>query len=183
VILISPEGETVWQYAKFNRAPGMEQMMTIRGDGVLPVGIIPQGIVTGAVCYDMDFPAHIRQAGRMGSGLLIAPSNDWPEITHMHAAMARMRAIENGSSLLRPASSGISLAVDGRGRIRARVDDAESGGAPLTAVLPVHPVRTIYTALGDIWMWICAVGAAAFLLYGVLRSVNRGATTADGASG
>ncbi|MBN2416881.1 hypothetical protein JXO52_13620 [bacterium] len=173
VILISPEGETVWQSAKYHRAPGFERMMTIKGDSLLPRGAIPQGIITGAVCYDMDFPAYIRQAGRMESGLIMAPSNDWPEIIHTHAAMARMRAIENGTSLLRPTSSGISLAADAYGRIRAWVDAGESGGAPLTAVLPVHSLRALYTVLGDVWMRVCGIGSVLFVLFAVTKRLQR----------
>ena len=80
------------------------------------------GDVAGAICYDLDFPAMIRSVGRGGATLLVAPSNDWPEIKVTHSRLARVRAVENGISLLRPTSSGISFAADPYGRIVAEVD-------------------------------------------------------------
>ena len=166
VIFITPDGEVAWEYAKFNRAPGMERAMTIRGDSLLQFAVTPKGSVTGAICYDMDFPDHIRQSGKMRTDLFIAPSNDWPEIKNTHGRMARMRAIENGMSLIRPTSSGISIGVDPYGRIRSWVDDFESSGAPLITVLPMKSVRTLYSSLGDIWKWICAVAGVLLVGYG-----------------
>jgi apolipoprotein N-acyltransferase len=105
----------------------------------------------------------------MKSDLLIAPSNDWPEIKKTHAKMARLRAIENGISLLRPASSGLSTAVDPYGNIVSSVDDFKSNGAPLVAVLPMGSVQTLYTLLGDFWTWVCAFGGFILIVLGIVR--------------
>lgn len=173
LILIAPDGRVVWEYSKSNLAPGYERMMTIPGDGVLKSANTDKGSVTGAICYDMDFPKFIRQAGMMKSDLLIAPSNDWAEIKNTHAKMARLRAIESGFSLLRPASSGISTAVDPYGRIVSYVDDFKSNGAPLSAVLPMMSVRTLYAALGDFWTWVCALGGIILIALGIFRRWRR----------
>lgn len=169
LLLIGPDGHVDWEYLKLNLAPGYERAMTIPGDGILKSTNTAWGAVTGAICYDMDFPQYIRQAGMMKSDLLVAPSNDWPEIKNTHAKMARLRAIENGISLLRPASSGLSTAADPYGNIVACVDDFKSNGAPLVAVLPVGSVRTLYTLLGDFWKWIFAFGGSILILLGVVR--------------
>ncbi|MBN1827535.1 MAG: hypothetical protein JW884_00090 [Deltaproteobacteria bacterium] len=174
LILIAPDGRIAWEYSKSNLAPGYEYAMTIRGDGVLKALQTANWKVTGAICYDMDFPSYIRQAGKMKADLLLAPSNDWPEIKHTHAKMARLRAIENGASLLRPASSGLSIAADPCGNIVSYVDDLRSDGAPLVAVLPVGSVRTLYTLIGDCWKWVCVFGVV-FLI--VLSIVRRGKKT------
>lgn len=169
LILIAPDGHVDWEYLKFNLAPGYERAMTIPGDGVLKSTNTDKGRVTGAICYDMDFPRYIRQAGMMKSDLLVAPSNDWPEIKNTHAKMARLRAIENGISLLRPASSGLSTAVDPYGNIVAYVDDFKSSGAPLVAVLQLESIQTLYTLLGDSWTWICALGGSILIVLGIVR--------------
>jgi apolipoprotein N-acyltransferase len=169
LLLIGPGGHIDWEYLKLNLAPGYERAMTIPGDGILKSTNTVMGTVTGAICYDLDFPQYIRQAGMMKSDLLVAPSNDWPEIKYTHAKMARLRAIENGISMLRPASSGLSTAVDPYGNIVACVDDFTSNGAPLVAVLPMGSVQTLYTLLGNFWTWICALGGSILIVLGIVR--------------
>ncbi len=105
----------------------------------------------------------------MKSDLLVAPSNDWPEIKNTHSKMARLRAIENGISLLRPTSSGLSTAVDPYGNIVGCVDDFKSSGAPLVAVLPMGSVQTLYALLGDSWTWICAFAGLVLIGLGIVR--------------
>jgi apolipoprotein N-acyltransferase len=165
LVLISPDGTVAWEYLKANLAPGMEVQWSIRGDGNLLAAKSDVGTITGAICYDLDFPEHVRQAGRMEAGLLLAPSNDWPEIKETHWRMARMRAIENGVPVLRPASSGVSTAIDQFGRILSRVDFYESGGAPLLAAIPVGSINTVYARIGDAWAWICVAGVMVLILY------------------
>ncbi len=169
LILVSPDGTIGWEYMKSNLAPGLERQFSIRGDCVLRADVSAKGTITGAICYDMDFPAHIRQAGAMNADLLLAPANDWPEIKETHWRMARMRAIENGVSILRPSSSGVSTAVDPYGRIVSRVDYFQSGGSPFAAVLPVGSVGTVYAGLGDSWTWVCVVGAAFMIVLSAIR--------------
>ena len=155
LLFINSEGNIAWEYSKLNLAPGYERMMTIPGDGILKLSNTDKGSVTGAICYDNDFPQYIRQAGVLKSDLLIDPSNDWPEIKKTHAKMARLRAIENGISLLRPTSTGISIAVDQYGNIISSVDDIKSNGAPMVSVLPMRSVQTLYTTLGDFCLLVC----------------------------
>jgi apolipoprotein N-acyltransferase len=169
LLFIAPDGHVDWEYSKSNLAPGYERAMTIPGDSILKSTNTTKGTVTGAICYDLDFPQYIRQTGVMKSDLLIAPSNDWPEIKKTHAKMARLRAIENGISLLRPASSGLSTAVDPYGNIVSSVDDFKSNGAPLVAVLPLGSVQTLYTLLGAFWTWICAFGGFILIVLGIVR--------------
>lgn len=169
LLFIAPDGKIVWEYSKRNLAPGYEKAMTIPGDGILKSSDNSIGKVTGVICYDMDFPKYIRQAGLLKSDLLIAPSNDWLEIKNTHTKMARLRAIENGFSLLRPANSGLSIAVDPYGNIVSSVDDFKCNGIPLVAVLPMGSVQTCYTLLGDFWTWICAFGGFILIILGIVR--------------
>jgi apolipoprotein N-acyltransferase len=169
LILISPDGTVGWEYLKSNLAPGMERRWSIRGDGMLRAHVSAKAKITGAICYDMDFPAHIRQAGSMSADLLLAPANDWPEIKETHWQMSRMRAIENGISILRPSSKGVSTAVDQFGRVVSGVDYLQSGGSPLSAVLPVGSVGTVYARIGDSWVWAFIVGEAFMIVLSAIR--------------
>ena len=89
-----------------------------------------------AICFDADFPEFIRQAGQGAADLLIVPANEWKAIKSLHAQMAAFRAIENGVSLMRPAASGISSAVDPWGRVLGVADYFAPGDGTLTAAGP-----------------------------------------------
>jgi apolipoprotein N-acyltransferase len=169
LVLVAPDGSVAWQYLKTNLTPGPERQWSIRGDGKLPLAAAAAGRITGAICYDMDFPRHIRQAGQMGASLLLVPANDWPDIRETHWRMARMRAIENGVAVLRPSSSGVSTAVDAYGRVVARADYERSGGGPLLAFLPVGSVPTVYARVGDAWTWACVAAALVLVALGAAR--------------
>lgn len=173
LVLIAPDGTIAFEYLKGNLAPGYERAMTIPGDRRLKLADTDKGRITGVICYDMDFPSYIRQSASLKSDLLLAPSNDWPEIVNTHAKMARLRAIENGVSLLRPTSSGMSIAVDPYGRIVSCVDDFQSAGAPLVAVLPMQSVKTLYASMGDILTWICAISGIALFVMGVISRIRK----------
>jgi apolipoprotein N-acyltransferase len=175
LIFILPDGNIAWEHMKAALVPGTEAIITIPGDGILKtvnIPVVPVGPVTGAICYELDFPQLIRQAGRSSSSLLLAPANDWPAIKHMHAAMARTRAIENGLAVIRPTSGGISIAVDPYGRIVSQVDYFQSRGGALDAVLPVKPVATLYSSFGDLFAWLVLIGTL-FLLIGVMIAYKR----------
>src|SRR5262249_22786341 len=127
------------------------------------------GRLTGAICFDLDFPALVRPAGRQGATLFLGPSSDFLPVKHIHPHMAQLRAIENGFSLVRPAAKSISLAVDPYGRVLARVDYFRSGAAALVAQVPTAGVRTIYSAIGDSFAWLSLVVILSLLGCGTLR--------------
>jgi apolipoprotein N-acyltransferase len=110
------------------------------------------------VCYDLDFPTLIRQAGRQEMSLLVAPSNDWAAIADRHAHMARVRAIENGTALLRPTSNGVTLATGPLGRTRLRTNHVTTQEDIQMAHLPMEGPSTIYAAVGDVVAWGAGLG-------------------------
>ena len=74
------------------------------------------------ICYEMIYPSFVRERLRRGANLIVHITNDgWFGKTtgpYQHAAMARMRAIENGVALARCAITGVSMLVDPVGRVR-----------------------------------------------------------------
>ncbi len=163
LVMIRPDGTVAWEYLKTKLVPfAMEARSSIAGDGVLHQVETRVGPMSGAICYDLDFPELIRPVGRRGVRLLVVPSNDWPEIKYFHSDLARLRAIENGVSVLRPTSGGLSTAVDPYGRVVGEVDYFRKGGIPLVAEIPIRDVPTLYPYIGDLFAWLC--GAASLLL-------------------
>jgi apolipoprotein N-acyltransferase len=83
--------------------------------------------------------------------------------------MARVRAIEGGFSLLRPARAGLSAAFDPYGRVRASMSAWEENDRVMLATVPARPLRTLYAQLGD----GAVVILAALLLGGAVLAGRR----------
>ena len=155
VVWIGPGGKRRAEGLKTHLVPGEPGQA---GTGSLPTVSTSAGTWSSAICFDLDFPSLIRQAGRGGMDLFVAPSNDWWAIADRHAHMARVRAIENGTALLRPASNGHTLAAGPLGRTRARVNHFTTDDHVQMAHLPAEGTPTVYPVLGDVFAWGCGLG-------------------------
>ncbi len=167
VVLLSPEGKALLTYLKARPVPGEP---CLKGSGRLQATDTDLARLGSAICYDMDFPGLIRQAGRNGTDLMLVPSSDWREITTLHKRMAAFRAVENGFNLLRAANKGLSAGVDYRGATLATHDywrDAEVSF--MMAALPRRGTRTIYARIGDLPAWLAILGFLLLSGLAVLR--------------
>ena len=127
----------------------------------MPLVDSPYGRLANVICFDLDYPGLVRQAGQAGAGLLLAPSDDWQAVDPAHTQKATFRAIENGFSLVRQASKGLSIAVDNEGQVLAASDYFTTDSQVLVAYVPVHGVPTLYTRIGDLFAWLCVGGLLA----------------------
>jgi len=150
VVAIEPDGRQAWVYEKSHPIVGPESPFVAAGDGEVHVLRASGARIAAVICHDLDFPTLLRRAARVKADLVVAPSDDWPLITDLHARMARMRAVESGFALLRPTRGGRTLAADAWGRIHASVDQPDDA---VVAELPVGRVATPYAALGDWLGW------------------------------
>ncbi len=168
-ILIDPSGSVVWRYEKIHLVPGAETSMVVPGPDQVPSVQTPYGRLANVICFDADFPATLRQAGQAGADILLVPSNDWREIDPIHTQMITLRAIENGFALVRPTSHGLSVTVDAQGRVLAASDYYASDPQVMVADVPVHGVRTIYAAIGDLFAWLSIVGLVGLIVVTIAR--------------
>ncbi|HSH05732.1 MAG TPA: nitrilase-related carbon-nitrogen hydrolase, partial [Anaerolineae bacterium] len=165
-VLITPLGTPIWEYWKAVPVPGLE--WSEPGDGQLPFYQAGTSLFSTAICYDMDFPQLIRPAGRVGVDVMWVPAHDIsPVFTPWHAEMAIFRAIENGFSLVRQTSYGLSLVTDYQGRILASVNQFTTDEPVMVAEVPLQGVRTIYGRWGDWFVLLCLL-----LLVGGLTAVS-----------
>jgi len=162
------------EYLPFQRALeaiGLQQLVRMRGgfdSGATPRPLlrVPRLPPLGPlICYEAIFPRAIVQ-GDERPGLLINVTNDgWFGNTtgpRQHFHQSRVRAVEEGLPLIRAANNGISAAVDGYGRVLARLDMNVRGAidVPLPVALPLP----LYGRLGD-WVFLTLwVLGGAFLL-------------------
>jgi len=149
LVVVGAAGTVVAEYSKARPIVGRES--AIIGPGGSPPALFDVGAarVAIAICHDLDFTELIRQVGRAGAELLLAPSSDWEAITPLHAEMAAIRSIENGCALVRPCSTGLSLATDALGRTIARRLDAADGGSAMIAHVPIGRRSVLYPWLGE----------------------------------
>jgi apolipoprotein N-acyltransferase len=152
-VFIGPDGRVLWEYVKTHPVPGSTDRP---GDGRVPVADTPYGRIGSAICYDLDFPALIRRAGRRGVDIMLDPSWDWRALDPLHTEMAVARAVENGFSLVRQTPEGLSIAVDSQGRVLAAMDHFRTKDRMLIADVPTRGARTLYAMLGDWLAWLCA---------------------------
>jgi apolipoprotein N-acyltransferase len=167
IVLIDPSGSVAWQFLKARPVPPGESSISMVDDGRIRTLDTPYGRLAAAICFDMDFPQLIRQAGSKGADILLVPSNDWRDIDPWHTQMAVFRSIEEGVCLVRHASGGLSMATDAKGRVLARLDHYTSSQRAMVSVVPTHGTRTLYSRTGDAFAIVTLVGLAT--LVGVTR--------------
>jgi apolipoprotein N-acyltransferase len=168
-IMIDPAGNVVWDYHKAFPVPVGDGFEIAAGPALVPSIETPFGRLAGVICYDMDVVPYMRQAGLARVGLVLAPADDWPAIEHDHARISVFRAVENGFSLLRPTSKGITLAVDSLGRELAWGEYYTTDRLTVVASVPVQAVPTLYSRIGDVFAYGCVVALVLVTALGLRR--------------
>jgi apolipoprotein N-acyltransferase len=176
LVVIDPAGDVAMSYRKSHPVAGWEAGIMRPGEPVVPIADAQDYRMAGAICFDSDFPEFIRQAGRNRADLLVVPANDWKEIKELHAQMLAFRAIENGLSIVRSASSGLSVVVDPYGRTLAISDDLAPGDSTMTGQVPIARVGTVYARTGDLLAWACVAGLVLAIGAGLIRRTGDGIT-------
>jgi apolipoprotein N-acyltransferase len=171
-LLFAPDGTLVANYIKTTAVPGFEARFGARGDGRLPVVATPYGRVTMAICYDLDFPWLIRQAGQQRADLLLVPASDWRAIGVLHHAAATFRAVENGVTMVRATRWGISSMVDATGRAVAMLDHHAKPSVLLVAEIPVGARPGMYARIGDGFAWACIAALAGLVSWALARAAG-----------
>ncbi len=127
------------------------------------------GLVGFQVCYEIIFSgAVIDPANR--PRFLFNPSNDawfgsWGPPQHM--AQARLRAIEEGMTIVRATPTGISGVIDPQGRLVAKIGMGEA--AVLDARMPAPAEPTVFARYGNLLPGLLALLLTAFAVVIRLR--------------
>jgi len=141
----------------FGYAPGP-------GAAVLDLG--RAGRVLPLICYEAVFPQDLRAAPERADWILQVTNDSWfgsLSGPYQHLDQARLRAIEQGLPLLRSANTGVSAAIDAKGRVIAAIP-LDSEGHIDVAVPPALP-PTLYARTGDLpVLAVILAGLAALVL-------------------
>lgn len=166
-VLVDPQGRQLWTYDKTHPVPGMDQIAP--GNGEVPATDSPYGRIATVICFDADFPDLLRE----NADLMLVPSNDWEEFGRTHTEKAALRAVENGYSLVRSDNHGVSGAFDPLGRSVGSADYFTTDQQTMVVSVPAKGIPTIYTAVGDLFSWLCVAGLIALILAGVRAGGSR----------
>jgi apolipoprotein N-acyltransferase len=172
LFLIEPDGNVAWQYLKARPTPGPETAASVQTDGKLKWIDSLHGRMVGAICYDMDFPSLMAQAGADRADIVISPAGDWQAIDPRHTEMASFRAVEEGFNLARQTNQGLSAAYDYEGHQLAHMDQYQAEDLTMVAQLPTRGVRTLYSLLGNWLAWVCLVVLIALVWLGIRSPVS-----------
>jgi len=168
-VLLDPQGEVVLDFLKYGcTALNMYDFEIQTVD-------TPYGRLAGVICCDLDYPYVIRQVSQKGVDILLVPSFEpTAENITAHSQMAPFRAIENGVSIFRPTSQGISLAIDPYGRILGSMDATRVDERVFVVQLPNQRVLTVYSLVGDLFGWLVVVGFVVMLSWAIFRGRKAG---------
>ncbi len=107
--------------------------------------------ITPTICYESIYPSFVRHFVAGGANLLAVITNDgWygrSSGPYQHEQFAVLRAIECRRWVVRSANTGISAAIDDRGRFAAELPLFTSGS--ITTRVPLIERKTLYVRWGD----------------------------------
>jgi len=138
------------------------------------------------ICYDAIFPEINVAYADQDPEFLVNPTNDawygYSSGPYQFLAIVRLRAIEAGKAVARPAYAGVTAIVLPTGEVAPgaiEVGPVDPGLAPdpaepprlLLGEVPRLRGRTLYTSIGDLFAWACA--AFAVLCWGAALRAGR----------
>jgi apolipoprotein N-acyltransferase len=151
-LYINSTGSIDYTYHKHQPVPGEP---SAKGKEPLKVFDIAGTKVSGAICYDYDFPYLAQEIGQLKADIVAIPSSDWRGIDPLHSQMAAFRAIEQGHSIIRSTRFGLSAAMTPYGEMVAQMSSFDTNDKIMIAELPVKGVKTVYAVCGDAFVYLC----------------------------
>jgi apolipoprotein N-acyltransferase len=144
---------------------GDDWQIVNRSDTMQPINI------ASVICYESVFPNLVQRFYDQGCDLLIIMTNDaWFDYTSQpfqHLQAAVLRAIEQRSSVVRCANTGISSFIDPYGR--RYLDSKIFQEASAQKIMPLRIYSTFYSKYGDLVGIISGIFVFSFLILQLLN--------------
>jgi apolipoprotein N-acyltransferase len=126
------------------------------GNGLLRGGPVPIGDV---ICFEVAYDDLVRSSVSAGARLLVVQTNNatfghTPE-TYQQLAMAQLRAVENGRTVVQAATTGKSAVIGPDGVVRAQSGPLFSADI-LVQTVPLRTAKTLATRLGALPEYVLA---------------------------
>jgi apolipoprotein N-acyltransferase len=165
LVMITPEGDIAYDYTK------TMSWYPTDSDGILHSIETPYGIVSSAICFDMDFPSFINQAAKQDVDIMLVPSYDWEPIKPYHTQIGLFRGVENGFSIIRQVNDGTSMAIDYQGRTLAYQDYFDTNDPLMLVDVPTAGVSTLYGLFGDWFAYLNGVFIISLVAWSVIGAM------------
>lgn len=167
----------------FDLVPGTEPVLLptpTRAGGDTPAGTV---LTATPICFEVTRPSLCRwlcyAGGTRRAGVIVNLSNDgwfgpFESGKEQHLLAARWRCVELGLCMARAVNTGVSAAIDHRGRVLERTHP-DAGGRSVDGVLVATlPVRseappTLYGRIGDVFAYVMMAAGASWWLWRVVR--------------
>jgi apolipoprotein N-acyltransferase len=169
-LYINSTGTIDYLYHKHQPVPGEPSE---KGKEPLKVMDIAGTKISGVIFYDYDFPYLAQEIGQIKADIVAIPSSDWRGIDPLHSQMAAFRAIEQGHSILRSTRFGLSAAITPYGEMVAQMSSFDKNNKIMIAELPVKGVTTIYSVIGDAFVYLCMGFVLAFFLINYMNFIQK----------
>lgn len=162
-------GNTISQYHKHEPVPGepsnkgKEPFQSFNLNGYK---------LSGAICYDYDFPYIARGIAQQGADIVAVPSSDWRGIDPIHSQMAAFRAIEQGHAIIRSTRYGLSAFITPVGQISASLSYFDSKDKILVSHIPTQKLPTFYAFAGDYVCWLLLIYLLLFFVIKQKQTLN-----------
>ena len=131
------------------------------------------GKLGSLICFDSIYEQLTLDSVREGASLMMISSNDsWfydSAAVYQHQAQGQLRAIESGRYVVRAANTGISTVISDEGELLAWIDPLTEGYA--VADVSVRENRTLYTVIGNLFVYLCMAFAFLLLIFGKIKGL------------
>ena len=170
-LVIDSKGNVLSDYNKRHLVKGFEDRFTPGNKiGLFIFDKVPAGV---AICKDLDYPGYINQYGKNKVEILCIPAWDFVVDDWLHSRMAILRGVENGFSEIRTARQGRLTISDPYGRVLAEASSSDGKAVSLIGKAPLVKLNTFYGRHGDLFGYLIALAALAFLFTVITTKPNR----------
>jgi apolipoprotein N-acyltransferase len=171
IITIHPNGDILDTYYK--NVPVKNADPSIPGDGKIDVIETPYGNFSPVICYDADFPGMMRQTGNNNTDVIMVATGDWYSISPYHSKIGMVRSIENGVSMFKTVSYGLSVAADAYGNIISKDDFFEDDHHIMISDVPIYRTSTFYSRSGDFLVYISYFYVFSIMIYLIIVRIRK----------
>ncbi len=133
---------------------------------------LEEGSIGSLICFDSIYDELARASVMEGAQMLAISTNDsWfldSAALYMHNAQAKLRAIENNRYVVRAANTGVSSVINSRGEELYSLAPMTEG--QITACVTLKDTHTLYTYIGNSFVYLCVISVIVFLIYEKARA-------------
>ncbi|KAI7889834.1 carbon-nitrogen hydrolase [Mucor mucedo] len=162
LVVMTKEGEIGINYNKAHPVPGIE--LQPAGPNVLQFMDTPEfGRLGGAICFDFNFAHLIGQASDHGIDIMLQPSWTWGPIGTYHGQGNALRPLENGFTLFRCVSQGVSGIFEPTNSVFQQKVASNNVESYLFYLPLVKRIRTLYASIGDLFSYLCILTSGVWM--------------------